>query len=330
MMKTKETSTKFGLKQKTIDLINSVFAKYPQIEKVILYGSRAKGNFKTGSDIDLTMVGDDLTTQIQMDVFDELDELMLPYKMDLSIFAKLNNENLREHIERVGVVFYNGELLMVNGKLNSTSDLKGESAKTLLNKLKQEKERLIKEKLLINSKEVVFKDNDKMPFTIPSHWLWVRLNEVSIIQEGPGIRKHQYQKQGIQFLTVTNILDGEVDLTKSKKFISQNEYKSKYKHFTINKNDIVSSCSGATWGKTAIFDTDETLILNTSTLRLRFFGDLGDNKYLYYLTKADFFKNQIKIQLSGQQPNFGYSHYSVIAIPLPPLPEQQRIVATIR
>ena len=119
MMKTKETSTKFGLKQKTIDLINSVFAKYPQIEKVILYGSRAKGNFKTGSDIDLTMVGDDLTTQIQMDVFDELDELMLPYKMDLSIFAKLNNENLREHIERVGVVFYkrvvNGELLMVNG-----------------------------------------------------------------------------------------------------------------------------------------------------------------------------------------------------------------------
>jgi predicted nucleotidyltransferase len=117
MMKTKETSTKFGLKQKTIDLINSVFAKYPQIEKVILYGSRAKGNFKTGSDIDLTMVGDDLTTQIQMDVFDELDELMLPYKMDLSIFAKLNNENLREHIERVGVVFYNGELLMVNGKL---------------------------------------------------------------------------------------------------------------------------------------------------------------------------------------------------------------------
>ena len=50
----------YGLKEKHIKAINSVFSKYPQIEKAILYGSRAKGNYRNGSDIDLTLVGDNL------------------------------------------------------------------------------------------------------------------------------------------------------------------------------------------------------------------------------------------------------------------------------
>ncbi|MDF3820826.1 nucleotidyltransferase domain-containing protein [Leptospira sp. 96542] len=82
------------------------FFKYPEIEKVVLYGSRAKGNFKPGSDIDLTMLGDTFTTQLQMDVYDILDDLYLPYKIDLSIFSKIKNPNLIEHIEHVGITFY--------------------------------------------------------------------------------------------------------------------------------------------------------------------------------------------------------------------------------
>ena len=208
-------------------------------------------------------------------------------------------------------------------------DSKNESASALLAKLKHEKERLIKEKLILNSKGISFKDTDDAPFEIPKNWIWVMLNEVSIIQEGPGIRKHQYKKEGIQFLTVTNILEGSVDLEKSKKYVALKEFNDKYKHYKINKNDIVTACSGASWGKSAIYDHDNTLMLNTSTLRLRFFGDYGNNPYLYYLTKADFFKKQIEEQLSGQQPNFGYAHYSKIKIPLPPLIEQDRIVAII-
>lgn len=95
-----------GLSQNTINQINSVFAKYPQIEKVMLYGSRAKGNYKHGSDIDLSMFGEGLTYKIQMDVFDDLDELLLPYMIDLSVFDSLDNDDLKEHIKRVGVVFY--------------------------------------------------------------------------------------------------------------------------------------------------------------------------------------------------------------------------------
>ena len=157
----------------------------------------------------------------------------------------------------------------------------------------------------------------------------VYLSDISIIQEGPGIRKYQYKDEGIQFLTVTNILEDDIDLEKSEKYISLDEYNEKYSHFTINKGDIVTACSGGSWGKSAVFTSDEKLILNTSTLRLRFFNDLGDNKYLYYLTKTDHFKNSLSSYSTGQQPNYGYYHYSRIPIPLPPLPEQQRIVSIL-
>ena len=106
----KELSAKSGLNQNIINQINNIFAKYPQIKKVMLYGSRAKGNYKKGSDIDLSMFGKDLTYKIQLDVFDDLDELLLPYKIDLSVFDYLDNANLRDHIERVGVVFYEREI----------------------------------------------------------------------------------------------------------------------------------------------------------------------------------------------------------------------------
>jgi len=59
---------KFGLKDETIEQVNCIFAKYPQIEEAIIYGSRAKGNYKRGSDIDLTLTGQDLTLSIQPNI----------------------------------------------------------------------------------------------------------------------------------------------------------------------------------------------------------------------------------------------------------------------
>ena len=172
--------------------------------------------------------------------------------------------------------------------------------------------------------------DDDIPFEIPEGWEWCRLKTISIIQEGPGIRSFQYTTKGVQLLTVTNILEGAVDLQKSQKYISSEEYTNKYLHFQLNKGDIVCACSGGSWGKSAIFDLDnKQIILNTSTLRLRFYGDLGCNGFLYHLTKSSFFKLQLAEQLSGMQPNFGYAHYSKILIPLPPIQEQMRIKSKI-
>ena len=97
---------RYGLKEQTIESICGVFARHPLVEKAMLYGSRAMGNFKPGSDIDLTLFGESLTS-LELGIIDEeLDDLLLPYQIDLSISHRIENMDLREHIERVGVVFY--------------------------------------------------------------------------------------------------------------------------------------------------------------------------------------------------------------------------------
>jgi len=96
----------FGLKEDTINKINSVFKKYEEIEKVILYGSRAKGNYQIGSDIDLTIIDNNLSFSRLMKIETELDDLLLPYKIDLSKLSDISNADLLEHIKRVGVVFF--------------------------------------------------------------------------------------------------------------------------------------------------------------------------------------------------------------------------------
>lgn len=96
----------FGLPPAAVKKIRGVFARYPQVEKAVVYGSRAMGNYKNGSDIDLTLYGDGLNLGVQLKILDELDDLLLPWMIDLSIFAQLDHLKLREHIERVGVVFY--------------------------------------------------------------------------------------------------------------------------------------------------------------------------------------------------------------------------------
>ncbi|MEO8209426.1 MAG: nucleotidyltransferase domain-containing protein [bacterium] len=96
----------FGLKENIIEQINSVFEKFPQIEEVVIYGSRAKGNYREGSDIDFTLKGKNLSHKLLNSISLKLDELFLPYVIDISNFNKISNGNLIEHINRVGKVFY--------------------------------------------------------------------------------------------------------------------------------------------------------------------------------------------------------------------------------
>ena len=96
----------YGLKKETVEKVNSIFARYPEIETVILYGSRAKGNYKPGSDIDLTLIGGKLNLKLLNRIRLDLDDLFLPYAFDLSIYHHITNADFIEHIERVGAVFY--------------------------------------------------------------------------------------------------------------------------------------------------------------------------------------------------------------------------------
>lgn len=95
-----------GLSERTISLIRGVLRTFPQVEKAVIYGSRAKGNYKRGSDIDLTLFGGELTDRVQSRIYWALDDLLLPYKIDLSRFSDLRHPALIEHIQRVGLAIY--------------------------------------------------------------------------------------------------------------------------------------------------------------------------------------------------------------------------------
>jgi predicted nucleotidyltransferase len=95
----------FGLNKRTIESLNAIFAKYPEIKQVVIYGSRAKGNYRKGSDIDLTLKGDGIPFSLLLKIENEIEELLLPYKIDLSIYDKIDSIDVKEHICRVGKIF---------------------------------------------------------------------------------------------------------------------------------------------------------------------------------------------------------------------------------
>ena len=97
---------KFGLKKLQFDQIASVFSNHEEIETVILYGSRAKGCQKQYSDIDITIVSDKINLTSLQKIEIELDDLMLPYKFDVSIYKTIENKELLDHINRVGKIIY--------------------------------------------------------------------------------------------------------------------------------------------------------------------------------------------------------------------------------
>ena len=102
----------YGLKENTVSAIQGVFVKFPQVEEVVLYGSRAKGNYRNGSDIDLVLKGATLDLAQIFKIELELDDLMLPYKIDLALFHHISNAELINHINRIGVVFYEKKLMV--------------------------------------------------------------------------------------------------------------------------------------------------------------------------------------------------------------------------
>ncbi len=97
----------FGLTENHRKIINEIFDKYPQVKKVLVYGSRAKGNYREGSDIDMTIVEDEkIPFDVLLKIVNDFDDSMLPFLVDISIFSKLTNPDLIEHISHVGKVIY--------------------------------------------------------------------------------------------------------------------------------------------------------------------------------------------------------------------------------
>ncbi len=94
-----------GLSIEEIERIRQILARYPSVEQAILYGSRAKGTARLYSDIDIAVRGN-VTHSDWAGILNDLDDLLLAYKIDLSLYKNIRSKELREHIDRVGIVIF--------------------------------------------------------------------------------------------------------------------------------------------------------------------------------------------------------------------------------
>ena len=99
----------FGLPESTFNKIIRTFRSFPEVKRVVIYGSRAKGNFRPGSDIDLTIQESTIDFNLLNRIHQELEALHTPYSFDLSVFEEIKSPELVDHIQRVGKLFYSHE-----------------------------------------------------------------------------------------------------------------------------------------------------------------------------------------------------------------------------
>ena len=164
-------------------------------------------------------------------------------------------------------------------------------------------------------------------------WQIKKLPEVVFFQEGPGVRNNQYTQTGVKLLNVANLVEGQVVLENTNRYISEEEAYGKYNHFLVDEGDLIIASSGI---KVEYFDKKMgfvkkehlPLCMNTSTIRFKSLDNGNLNlKYFSYFLKSIYFKKQIARLITGSaQLNFGPSHLKQIDVIVPPINIQNNIV----
>jgi len=97
----------FGVPDKSLKLIVDLIGSYTEVEMAMVFGSRAMGNFKNGSDVDIALFGSEVTTKIAIDISASLNEkLPLPYHFDAIGYSSNQEESLKKHIDDFGKIMY--------------------------------------------------------------------------------------------------------------------------------------------------------------------------------------------------------------------------------
>jgi len=166
-------------------------------------------------------------------------------------------------------------------------------------------------------------------YSYPDNWELHPLPDVLFLQEGPGIRKKEYQDHGYPMINVRCVQDGYIDMSKARA-ANMELATTKWAHFQIDENDILFTISG-TIGRAAIVKkSDLPLLMNTSVVRFKPIHPALDLNFVYHYLRSDFFVEMLKDMSTGTAiQNVGPSHLKKLHVPVPPLPEQQRIVSIL-
>ena len=167
---------------------------------------------------------------------------------------------------------------------------------------------------------------------VHADWRLERLPEVLFYQEGPGLRRWQWTETGMKVINGKNILtDGSLDTSNTERFISEEEFATRYRHFAIDAGDIVVTSSG-TIGKVARIKPEHLpMMMNTSVIRFRSLDDsVLLDEFAFAFLRSPLFATQAEVAATGAaQRNFGPAHLRQMDIPIPPLGVQRKIGAML-
>jgi len=212
----------------------------------------------------------------------------------------------------------------VQGKLVPQIASEG-NAKDLLEKIKAEKAKLIKEGKLKKEKPLPEITDDEIPFDIPENWCWCRITDISTCELGKTKDAQKNKGELKDYLCSINIQEDGIDLTNLKQMKFE---KDEFDRYTVKKDDLLI-CEGGDAGRCAIYNKDKPMHYQNALHRVRFFKDINPFFYLYLF---QFYKaNKL---LSEASKGVTIQHLTGTALkelcfPLPPISEQKRIVAKI-
>ena len=215
----------------------------------------------------------------------------------------------------------------IQGKL-IPQDPNDEPTSVLLQRIKEEKQRLIKEgklkkKDIVDS--IIYKGDDNKYYPkLPKGWVMCKLSDVCKINCGFAFSSNDYCTEGIPLIRISNIKHNTIDLSEC--VFIQNTIDNK---FLISKGDLLIAMSGATTGKIGIYDKNSIAYLNQRVGNVKILSNtllLPEYRNIYMLSKVNEILN---IAYGGAQPNISTSDIENLDFMLPPLSEQKRIVTKV-
>ncbi|MBQ8691412.1 MAG: restriction endonuclease subunit S [Phascolarctobacterium sp.] len=212
----------------------------------------------------------------------------------------------------------------MQGKLTEQLPEDGD-AKDLLEQIKAEKAKLIKEGKLKKEKPLQEITEDEKPFDIPENWEWVRLGDILIKLTDGAHSTPKYFSKGVPFISVKDVSSGNISFSDCK-YISEQEHNELYKRCNPEKGDVLLTKVGTT-GIPVIVDTDIEFSLFVSVALLKFNQSLLYNRYLVDLIKAPVVQKHAEVNTKGVgNKNWVMRDIANTMLPLPPFAEQKRIV----
>jgi len=240
-----------------------------------------------------------------------INELNLIFEKNLDYITRLRQNILQEAVQ--------GKLVPQNPN--------DEPASVLLERIKEEKERLIKEGKIKKEKPLPPITEGEIPYELPEGWEWCRLQEAIDVRDGTHDTPKYVESGGYPLVTGKDFYSGKLEFSQTK-YISKEDYEKIILRSKVDRGDILFSMIGGNIGSMVIFEEDIEIAIKNVALFKKYYEGSVDNKYLFYFLKANI--NNIKtLSKGGAQPFVSLNILRNYLFALPPFEEQKRIVEKV-